>query len=210
MNEEILNHLQSSLLWFPEFGVGMRAPDESKVVYTDEYIQHYEDLDDTDIAERLNDARVGLVRSFLEDSAPLVDIGVGSGAFLKKRPGTLGYDVAPKAVEKLKKKELFFDVEEHSSIQNVTFWDSLEHILDPVPLLQRIRGLVFVSMPVYLNGSHVLVSKHYKPNEHIWYFTQDGLEWFMDKLGFELLKTTDIESQIGRVDILSFVFRRRT
>jgi hypothetical protein len=90
----------------------------------------------------------------------------------------------------------------------MTFWDSLEHIPDPKPLLDLITDYAFVSTPIYKNLHTLKTSKHYKPNEHVWYFTRDGIIQFMKAHGFQLLETSDVETQLGREAIESFVFAR--
>lgn len=87
-------------------------------------------------------------------------------------------------------------------------WDSLEHIADPAALLARVRQWLFVSMPIYRDREHCLASKHFKPGEHIWYFTDAGFIRWASGLGFDLRERNRIESSIGREDVVSYSFRR--
>ena len=91
----------------------------------------------------------------------------------------------------------------------MTFWDSLEHIPDPEAALKNVGDWAFVSMPIYKDQADCLKSKHFKPGEHIWFFTDWGFIDWMDRQGFEMMERNDIESKLGREGILSYAFRRR-
>ena len=51
-------------------------------------------------------------------------------------------------------------------------------------------------------------SKHYRPGEHLYYFTELGFAQWMARHGFELLEVSNFETKAGRDSILSFAFRR--
>jgi hypothetical protein len=123
-----------------------------------------------------------------------------------------GYDVNPRAVDWLAQRELFIDPYKHipSAIEGLTFWDSLEHLPDPADLLARMRvGMfAFVSLPVFDDLTRVTESKHYRPGEHVSYFTHDGLVRFMAEQGFDLLESNRAESLAGREAIESFTFHK--
>jgi len=91
----------------------------------------------------------------------------------------------------------------------ITCWDSLEHIPEPEKLLAKVEKYVFVSMPIYDDMNDCLNSKHYKPGEHLHYFTARGFKLFMRQNGFDLLSSSAIESELGRDGIMSFVFKRK-
>ena len=135
-----------------------------------------------------------------------MDVGIGGGRFVSERPLTWGFDVNPAAVAWLKGRDLFHDPYEHL-VDAVTFWDSLEHIHDPRPLLANVRKFVFVSLPIFEDVAHVLRSKHFKKEEHCWYFSARGFESFMLSLGFQMVERNTME-QSCREDISSYVFRR--
>ena len=91
----------------------------------------------------------------------------------------------------------------------ITCLDSLEHIPEPEKLLAKVEKYVFVSMPIYDGMNDCLNSKHYKPGEHLHYFTVRGLKLFMRQNGFDLISSSTIESDFGREGIMSFVFARK-
>ncbi|MCW1937514.1 hypothetical protein OMD46_16425 [Pseudomonas sp. MDMC_285] len=79
---------------------------------------------------------------------------------------------------------------------------------EPEKLLDHVGEWLFVSMPIYEGQAHCLQSKHYKPGEHIWYWTLPGLIGWMERQGFALVEMNQSESELGREGITSFAFRR--
>ena len=65
-----------------------------------------------------------------------------------------------------------------------------------------------MSIPIFEDGEHVLRSKHYRKDEHVWYFTARGLINVFADCGFDLVDMSRIETDIGREDIGSFAFKR--
>jgi len=142
---------------------------------------------------------------------PLIDVGIGSGAFIDlcNRTGraTYGYDINPAGVRWLRQRSLCVDPFV-ISFEAMTMWDVLEHIPDYRPLLANVRKWLFLSLPIFHDVEHVLRSKHFKPNEHCWYFTRDGLVFAMGLCGFALVSESTIETELGREDIGTFAFRK--
>lgn len=197
------------LTWWPQRGMGYYPVVNYPVVYDESYWDKYQGYNKTEMGQALTEGRLKLVRGYLSDEEGLIDIGIGSGAFVQARAGveTRGYDVNPKAVAWLKERGLWGNPYTGSP-RSLTCWDSLEHIPDPTKLIDRAGFYVFVSMPIFTSAEHCLASKHFRPDEHFWYFTREGLiSWFKDR-GFVCLKVSDLEMRLGREDILSFVFRR--
>ena len=93
-------------------------------------------------------------------------------------------------------------------VDGLSFWDSLEHIPNPNALLSLMRSgqYAFIALPIFEDLEKVKQSKHYKPNEHYYYFSKDGMIKYMQDSNFTLIEITDDESQAGREGILTFVF----
>jgi len=179
--------------------------DETPAIsYEADYWEEYQRRDVTEIGRALTKARCELVARHTK-KVP-VDIGIGAGAFVLASCG-FGYDVNPVAVEWLKRGGRFIDP--YQSFPGcLTFWDSLEHIPDPKALLNRVPrgGHVFAAIPVFENMEHCLNSKHYKPGEHLWYFTHEGFLAYMEDLGYSCLEHTNVETIIGREGVNSYAF----
>ncbi len=133
-------------------------------------------MENTDIGKTLNNARVELVQAY--KMSEILDIGIGSGAFVKALDYAYGFDINPYAVAWLKEVGKYKDP---YPVDSMSFWDSLEHILR---------------------------SKHFRPDEHCWYWTKQGLQRFMSNFDFSLLEYNLMETEIGREDIGTFVFVR--
>lgn len=136
-----------------------------------------------------------------------MDIGVGAGTFITKRPLTWGYDINSAAVAWLERRQLFWNpyIEPCNA---VTMWDLLEHIERFPDLLANVSQYVFVSLPVFRDQIDVYGSKHMRLDEHYWYFSPEGLIAVMDDLGWNCLEENWRETLIGRESIASFAFRR--
>jgi hypothetical protein len=190
------------LNWLPELGIGYFPVTESP--YDEAYFDRIQANSGTNIGLGLNRARVHLVNKYTKDE--VLDIGIGSGLFVASRKNTVGYDINQKAIDWLIERKKYRHP--FKGANSLTFWDSLEHIHDPTLHLQGAREYVFVSIPIFEDAAHILRSKHYRKDEHCWYFTTDGICRFMNYFGFELVEFNRMESDIGREDIGTFVFKR--
>jgi hypothetical protein len=201
--------MEANLVWVEEVGMGrLLEPATHEAVYDRAYFDRYAEMEGTLVGRKLTAARVGLVDRYLARDRAVVDVGVGSGAFVRGRVGmTYGYDVNPHAVEMLKESGAWLDpIGQHPRVA-LTLWDVLEHIPQPEFLLER-ASWVFTSLPLFTDAAHVLRSRHFRRDEHIWYWTRDGLVWWMEAQGFECVEHNWMESLLGREDIGTFVFRR--
>jgi hypothetical protein len=174
--------------------------------YDAAYMAKYAGYAQTEIGRRLNDARLELVAKHWQ--GPLVDIGIGCGQFVQSRSLTKGYDVNPAGVEWLHSRGLYLDPYE-TPVDAACFWDSLEHISNPAPLLANAKRWAFVAIPVFRDLAHLMRSRHFRVDEHFLYFTKRGFVAFMYAHGFDCVDITDDETRIGREDIASFAFERR-
>jgi hypothetical protein len=196
-----------ALQWFAELGLGYypgAAPLET--VYGNDYFAKYVGYSQTHLGERLNRLRMALVRQYC--TGDVVDVGIGCGSFVWAMQGQArGYDISQAAVRWLMQHDLFRDPYKHGCYA-ATFWDSLEHIENFPALLARVRSFVFMSLPIFDGPEHVLRSRHYRKDEHCWYFTEGGLTNLMARLGWTLIESNDAETKAGRDGIGSFAFRR--
>lgn len=153
-------------------------------------------------------ARVEFVEQHYQ--GPLIDIGIGSGAFVEQRARirrTYGYDVNPAGIGWLRDRNLLVDP--YDVLFNAaSMWDVLEHMPNYPRLLANVREWLFLSLPIFSGPEHVLRSKHFKPKEHCWHFTSQGLVIAMAQCGFALVSESMVETELGREDIGTFAFRR--
>lgn len=211
--------IQGRFVWIEELGIGHFPVTAGAAPYDRAYFDRYCRQADSDIGRALMAFRCDFVAKHW--AGGIIDIGIGSGAFIEARharmatdPGawTMGFDVNPVARHWLQESGRYVDVTDWrlrpECFEAVTLWDVLEHIADPRPLLARVKYWAFVSIPVFSDAAHVLRSKHFRTDEHFWYFTPTGLIRFMELCGFETVASSAGEIAIGREDIGTFAFKR--
>lgn len=200
---------KASLLWSESTGIGY-LPIPPSGVYDDAYFQNYVGLSETTMGLAITRERIAFVDAHM-GNAELVDVGIGCGHFVEERgkagAPTFGYDVNPRGVQWLKERGLWRDPYV-APLSAVSLWDVLEHVETPELFISRVSVWLFVSIPIFSSREHVLRSKHFKPGEHCWYFTRDGLVRWMKDRGFDLVSESWIETILGREDIGTFAFRR--
>lgn len=204
------------MLWDTELGYGfypVEAPPAD--VYDDAYWHRYCAMADTPMGHALNKFRCEFVTEHFPVARGVLDVGIGSGAFMLAIQKIWhdrvikGFDVNEAAGNWLMARMQFHDpaILADNSFPLLTFWDSLEHIPAPAATLRKAFG-VAMSIPIFRDKAHALSSKHFRPDEHLWYWTERGLIDWMGRQGFKCLATSTVESELGREDIMSFAFRR--
>lgn len=190
-------------------GVAYQSDMTKPFDYGEAYFDNYVSMEGQEIARRLNEARVDLVNRHSGADAQVVDIGIGSGEFIKSRPNTVGHDVNRKALAWLANNgKQAGRIDQYS---HFTFWDVLEHVASPhESYFKRIQpgSKLYTSLPVFADLTRVRASKHYKPNEHLYYWLERGFIDWMALYRFRLLERSDCETRAGRESILSFAFVR--
>lgn len=200
----------NGLVWIPSLGMGrLRTHDDP---YDGDYFANYERLARSAMGAQISDARVSLVRRHLKDGELLVDVGIGCGSFVDaaRTAGihAFGYDVNMTGIRWLHDRHLFHDPY-REPVDALTLWDVLEHVREPRPLLEAAGKWVFCSLPIVPDiGPPTPLWRHYKPREHCWYWTRAGFIGWMAGHGFKLVEKNRNESDLGRLDIESFAFRR--
>lgn len=190
-----------------EYGVAYQADREYQVNYDEEYYNKCNSYTGSEIAKKINAGRVALVQRYYGPGR-MVDIGIGSGEFIKSRENTFGFDVNPVAMEWLKRNDLW--AERLQDFVAFSFWDVIEHIETPEDVLKNVplHGFAFFSLPIFYGLGGIRLSKHYRPGEHLQYFTEDGFREWMGMHGFLHLETQTFEMDAGRESIYSFAFKR--
>lgn len=189
-------------------GVAYQADMSRPIAYDRAYFDMYAAYAGSSVEQALNQARCRLVNTYAGPECSVLDVGVGSGAFIRARPNTWGWDVNPCAREWLESAgKLSGHVGNFSAF---TMWDVLEHVPTPADYFCRMppRSLLFLSMPIFAGLGDIRASKHYKPDEHFYYFTEKGLTDWLAHYGWRHIETNDEETRAGRESILSFAFRK--
>lgn len=220
------SHISDDLIWSPADQVGFYDVDAHLAaagvthVYGEAYFRKYVEMDTAPMAEALNLFRVNMALLVLQGipgkPARVLDVGIGGGGFLKmlqqnedRAPHRLdiqGVDINPFAIQWLERRGMLGSLDFHYDL--VTFWDSLEHFRDPAVPLQAVGRAAIVSLPIFRDADHVLESKHYRKDEHFWYFTRTGFIRWAKRQGFAVTDVRIHESLLGREDIETFVLQR--
>jgi hypothetical protein len=197
------------LTWWPQLGIGYYPVEVGIEPYDQAYFERFDRQAQTSIGRALMVARHDFVERHYQGI--LIDVGIGSGAFVALRRRyqrvTYGYDVNPAGMQWLDKRMLLVDPY-LVPFPAMTLWDVIEHIGDFQLLLANVLDWVFLSLPIFRDAEHVLRSKHFRPDEHHWYFTRDGLLFAMKLCGFALVSESTVETELGREDIGTFAFKR--
>ena len=204
MQKSLPNGWEDCLIWNPEKGMGFHP--REPISYEHDYWEKYLVMDNTPLGDELTKARKDLVDWYY--SGNVVDIGIGGGKFVTAMDTKgLGYDVNADAINWLMATNRFCDPYA-SPVDCITCWDSLEHIPNPEVLINQVKQFVFVSLPIFNDPNTVTRSKHYRPGEHIWYWSDVGLVKWFKELGFINVEKNNMESDLGREAISTYVFRR--
>lgn len=201
---------EERLIWIQALGVGYFPVEVLEGTYDQAYFDRYAAQADGQIGKALNGARCEVVSRHW--GGGVLDVGIGSGAFLMARRAEgietdKGADINPAGLDWLRERGMLSDLA--AGCEAATFWDSLEHMERPDKALDRVSRIAFVSLPIFRDAAHVLRSKHFRPDEHFWYWTRAGFIAFADRCGFDVIEHNTMESLAGREDIETFVLERR-
>lgn len=202
-------HQDEVLIYFDNIAV--QQDRTNSVKYDEHYFEKYVNYEGTPTAILLNKTRTNVTEKYCKKS--ILDIGIGSGDFIKSsKLKVYGFDINPCGIKWLKFHKLYVDpyCSVPDDIEGWTFWDSLEHFPEPQKILKAIKpsNYVFIAMPMFIDILKVRESKHYRPDEHYYYFTPFGMIKYMIDSGFKFIEHNDAETKAGRQDILTFVFQR--
>lgn len=186
------------------YGVAYQSDMTQLVSYDRDYFNKCRGYEGKEIALAINAGRIDFVNKY--HNGMVLDVGIGSGEFIKTRGRCHGYDINNEAIDWLKKNDLYSDTFE--AYKAFTFWDVIEHIPNPSIYFDRIPedSYLFVSLPIFEDLENIRESKHYRPNEHLYYWTDMGFTGWMWRHGFTLMEVSNFETRAGREDILSFAF----
>ena len=200
-------------------------------VYGQAYATTYVQYAESPINASLNLFRLGLVSRWLKPKDRILDVGCCIGEFIRFAEHyyeCVGYEPNSHAAIKARKRvsskisgELNGAI---SKVQCITMFDVLEHVSDPKAFLIYLRdqyllpgGIIALTTPnaaaiPMWNEELLRKWKHYKPEEHLFLYTELGLEWLFEDVGLKSvhwgLEESDIRPGNPNGDILTCVVRR--
>jgi len=183
-----------------------------RVEYEAEYLAKVDAYDGSAIAKAVNAGRCELLRRHLGAGASVLDWGAGSGAFIRDASAAgfkaMGYDVNVHSQLRLERQGTLS--RDPYIVDAVTLWDTIEHMEQPEAVLKSIKkgAYLFASAPVFDDLRKIRESKHYRPGEHLYYWTPKGFIDWLGLYGFRLLEQSSHETDAGRESIGAFAFKR--
>lgn len=184
----------------------------TRVEYGGDYYAKVKAYEGSEIAKKVNEGRVALLARHLLAKARVLDWGAGSGAFIHAAAATgfetFGYDINPLSRIELQNRSLL--AQDPYLFDAVTMWDTIEHMEQPGAVFQSVKkgAHLFASIPIFEDLKKVHESKHYRPGEHLYYWTAKGFTDWMALWGFRLLEQSAHEVEAGRESIAAFAFCR--
>lgn len=192
---------------------------DGTVLYDEQYFRKYLNYPVTEIAK----LRVNEIKKFIAPhTGAVIEIGYGTGNFLMemKRYGYKPYGVEINRYAWLHTREIqeIPRLGPWPESDCVAFFDSLEHsqeILTYLHLAFKSSPLVCISVPDTGNRNLVDFHKwrHYRPDEHFWYFNEKTLTKLLSSFNFILLNSSHVEDQMRQApwpnNILTCVFGSR-
>lgn len=187
----------SRLLWCPTLDIGMVVPlqGEAERIYDAAYYAHLAEREKSKVGIDLISSRVACAS--LTPFDRYVEVGPGAGGFGRWLKSAFNF-VKYEAVD----RNTPWPTPSKDAL--VVAWDSIEHMEALEPL--RGWGGILLTVPVEDDESAWLKSRHYKPGEHIWYFTPNGLVRVMVRLGYRLSWFTRSEEMFGRREVCRALF----
>jgi 2-polyprenyl-3-methyl-5-hydroxy-6-metoxy-1,4-benzoquinol methylase len=161
----------------------------------------------------INEQRIDFIKK-LRSSGNILDIGCGSGLFLQTASGSgfdvYGIDVSNKALS-FAREEFGLNVGNRSieelsaegkKFDIITLWHVLEHFLNPVEELKKVKnllnkdGVCFIEVPNFNSIKFKLSRRKWKGGNHPLYhrtfFTRRTLEDTLKKTGFDYIERLKI------------------
>jgi hypothetical protein len=150
-------------------------------VYDNEYLQKYMKNANTELGRTIYRCRWELIQKYIKEGS-LLDYGCGPNAFNDQGSDVFdryGYDINPySGFNKIPFRR--WDI--------VTFWDSLEHIPNFYETIKRFDAKwLFITCPNVesVQGS-ITQWRHYRPEEHLFYFDRHSLKIILQALGYKI------------------------
>lgn len=147
----------------------------------------------------------------------ILDVGYGDGSFLKVCSSIVnncyGYDISTFPIPT---GCIHVDSIMNDYYDVITFFDSLEHF-ENIEFVKDLKcKYTCISVPYcsYPNDEWFRNWKHRRPNEHLWHFDEKSLPSFMNRMGYKLISSSNIEDSIRKnegekVNILTCIFEKK-
>lgn len=197
----LTTHLEIPIIKCPKCGVQRQSVNMNQEDYLNWYSSaEYHNGADTcnhTYKEDLAVARKRLRAYNIKSGSVVLDVGCGNGAFVYEahKKGIFAYGTELTRLSYHQGMMYYGEFHNHNfptdHFKFITLHDVLEHALNPYELLQECfrttqqKGTVIVDIPDFWddNGKH-----HWRPVEHLWFFTVDQITDILEEIGFVVKK----------------------
>lgn len=180
------------------------------------------------IRKRALKKKLSLINSFQNETKNLLDIGCGTGDFLKTAKENnwkvSGIEPNPDArkIANSKTKNSVYDIAqllefEPNSFDVITLWHVLEHLpnldehLQIFNRLLKLNGHLVIAVPNFKSYDAEYYKSFwaaYDVPRHLWHFSQTGMKRLVEKLGFNLQTNRPMMFDAFYVSLLSEKYKR--
>ena len=185
----------------------------SEESYDEQYKQKYVGRERTDTGVRLNLSRLGILAEFTPVQGVHLDFGGGVGTVCAyARPYFDSYVVDTEYTHKHPLAKVVSPLV--TKVDTLTLFDVLEHFASPLELLQQLvkkhtPSTIIISSP-YVCPRQNTVSFlnnfiHFKPKEHYWLFSAEGLTRLLNKLGYAVESFRYNEETLRKSQVITVV-----
>lgn len=164
--------------------------------------------------------KLKLINSFKTTTKEVLDIGAGTGDFLKicKENNWNVYGVEPDTGAKKKAKEKGIHIGENIDSYNenkfdvITMWHVLEHVkeledyINRLKKLLKVNGILIIAVPNYKSYDATFYKKYwaaYDVPRHIWHFSRVTINKLFDNVDMKINKIIPMKFDSYYVSLLS-------
>lgn len=214
--------------WCEDCKHGQSVYSFSKRVYNVTYAEEFHARANSIVGHNLVTARLQFMAEVVrhEHDDPftytLLDFGCATGIFVMRAYSHVfkaqGYDINH-AYRRFwqGRKHLYTDLTRvQMPIDILTMFDSLEHVKDPRGLIKYLKPrYIIISIPLVDWVLHdipieaITEDRHYKPREHLHYFTTLSLTKLFADLGYDEVMMTSKEIDLGRESVHLIGYKQR-
>lgn len=200
-------------------------------VYDKAYAVNYVAYAESEVNIPLNLFRLGLVSRWMKTGQRILDVGCCIGEFIRFAEHyyeCVGFEPNNYALEKARKRvnsKIISDLNGSTAkVHCITLFDVLEHIEDPKDFLTFLSekyllpdGIIALTTPNVAaipmwQWNEMRRWKHYKPQEHLYLYTESGLQSLCERVGLKPIhwgvEESDIRPGNPNGDILTCVARK--